>query len=117
MFKRASTTFNEPVMDNEQNQLEPDAFALITSSSATIKTLKSAIENLVASKFSRLTFQDVKRNNEFCSSFYRVTLDGKNADFVSCNKCKAILAHNSKSGTNGMRNHRCTRISEGEESP
>jgi hypothetical protein len=104
-------------MDNEQNQLEPDAFALITSSSVTIKTSKSAIENLIASKSSRITLKVVKSKSEVWSNFCRVTLDGKSADFVSCNKCKAILTHSSKSGTNGMRNHRCMRISEGEEPP
>jgi hypothetical protein len=60
MLKRASTTLIEPVMNNEQNQLERDGFALITSSSVNIKALKAAIENLTASKSSRITLQVVK---------------------------------------------------------
>jgi hypothetical protein len=68
MLKRASTTLIEPVMNNEQNQLERDAFALITSSSVNIKALKAAIENLIASKSSRITLQVVKSKSEVWST-------------------------------------------------
>lgn len=64
MFKHASTTLIEPLMDNEQNQLESDAFTFITSSSVTIKTSKFAIANLIASKASRITLQVINSKSE-----------------------------------------------------
>ncbi|RWS00995.1 transposable element Hobo transposase-like protein, partial [Leptotrombidium deliense] len=72
---------------------------------------KASVENLIASKSEKLVLKkEEKVKSEVWEGFKRVFVSGERQDFVCCNKCKAVLIHNKKSGTSGLNYHNCVSV-------
>ncbi|RWS11066.1 hypothetical protein B4U79_13468 [Dinothrombium tinctorium] len=71
------------------------------------KLTKSDVDNLLIAKSPRIELVTVRGKSEVWQKFSRIRVDGKEVEFVACNRCRSTLTFKPTSGTNGMRSHRC----------
>ncbi|CAF3157858.1 unnamed protein product [Rotaria socialis] len=69
---------------------------------------KQELEQLIEDKDSSIKFVEKKktlRSSEWWKYFHIIFVNSDRQQYVSCNKCKALLLHSSFNGTNNLRTH------------
>ena len=68
---------------------------------------KLALEHLIESDSSRVTYQRSKSHSTVWQRFYKILLDTVEVPFVSCISCGTVYTHERSLGTSSLLRHVC----------
>ncbi|RWS23839.1 small heat shock protein p26-like protein [Leptotrombidium deliense] len=71
------------------------------------KLSKSSVDYLLRTNSPRVQLVPKNGKSDVWQRFSTIRVDGNEVDFCACHQCGGVVTFTKKSGTNGMRTHRC----------
>ena len=97
-------------VSNSQNKRKRSLNECLTTKTEEKNRLdKQTLINLISIKDKSLSFKPIESKQEYFKAFSRVLFDGKDTDFLKCNKCIGInlIKYTLKTGSSSVRRHNC----------